>query len=76
MRANRLMPLGLGRLPDDLMVCDCAGCGELLTARGERGRLRVPKHKALPRTVNRRLEGRPYCRTCVDIMRRQGKEIA
>lgn len=53
---------------DDLIVCDCAGCGkELLSPRQWRD---VAEGLAvtdvlLPERVAARVAGRPYCRACL-----------
>ena len=49
--------LPLDQLPGSLKICNCAGCGKLLTGKGHK----FPKLE----TVFSRINKRPYCYVCV-----------
>lgn len=54
-------------LPPTLRVCNCAGCGALMTATNVR-------HPGLPE-VACRVDDRPWCRPCMDARPRPRRSI-
>ncbi len=55
---------------DDLLMCNCAGCGAELLGRGNvKTAAIVQRIRAgeLPEYVAGHMAGRPYCRTCLAL---------
>ena len=57
---SRVKYYELEDLPEDLKVCNCAGCRKLLIAMNETW------CKGLPPKVRGRIDDRPYCDSCLD----------
>lgn len=59
--------------PDELKICNCAGCGRDLAGIDEGERLyllrRLHGGDPLPVIVSGRIDGRPYCRPCLNQSR-------
>lgn len=53
------------QLPDDAIVCNCAGCGALLTGPAYFEKLSQACKDLYPRPVEDRINGRPYCAPCM-----------
>lgn len=59
------------RLPDDLVVCNCADCGCLLRARDQR--TTSADAAAIPKVAGR-IRERPYCQTCLSARPAAGRK--
>lgn len=60
----------MSRLPDDLLVCDCAGCSRLLISQRERVRVESTHRDNVLRSflfVAARIGDRPYCEACAKV---------
>lgn len=57
---------------DDLKVCNCATCGQLLVASQTWGKLSNDERGKLS-WIGGRLNGRPYCPTCFRVKQPQAR---